>query len=364
MYTLLFGAVLLFGAIFGFGYLIKWFIEEIIPNFENHNFPSLLAICAGITFAATFLIVFLFWFWTVICFELNDISPLGSGEDFSFIKTVNISVVFMMIALIVLTSIKIRYIYTNNKIILYYCIFAVLVSLIASMFVNIILNNYIWKVFSIIPLLIGILSFVVSVILFTYLNSVDRKNRILREYITRINARIKSAMLIAENFLNENNVDNLNKRKYNKLRKNANKYLTKKSAYKTFQPVFEEDKIVLKTVALFKTLSCKALEDKYKQYKKFFITTNQFKLLQRANRKAVPEFIINETKEFAVLLSGVLKNNESEIQSLSVKREHILLYKKYNVFQYEKVKKKYIVLSCLEFCALIATIILNIYIKL
>ena len=274
MYTLLFGAVLLFGAIFGFGYLIKWFIEEIIPNFENHNFPSLLAICAGITFAATFLIVFLFWFWTVICFELNDISPLGSGEDFSFIKTVNISVVFMMIALIVLTSIKIRYIYTNNKIILYYCIFAVLVSLIASMFVNIILNNYIWKVFSIIPLLIGILSFVVSVILFTYLNSVDRKNRILREYITRINARIKSAMLIAENFLNENNVDNLNKRKYNKLRKNANKYLTKKSAYKTFQPVFEEDKIVLKTVALFKTLSCKALEDKYKQYKLYSIPYN------------------------------------------------------------------------------------------
>ena len=225
------------------------------------------------------------------------------------------------------------------KMVISYMILMFLTACSICVILNLLLNDHLSDMSYI--LLGGVVAYVYSPLYFGLINSYSRRNRLLAKKINELNSSVRKAIQITERYLTSGEYT---KKSYNTVRKNLNKIIKRRGIYKTFQPHFEEDRIVLNTVALMSKLGSKDVLQKYEEFKRKLEQKNTFRLLKKAKK----EPNINELRDFNVLLSVVLEQNKKEIKELlSSCRNEWSLYNKYNVLQ--KIYKKYVCLSIIIF---------------
>ena len=355
MNTLFLGLPLFIGSLFGIGFLAKLFIAETAKNSDTTNFHISLLIWSGICFVAVFIVLFTYWFMADVTAYLDDIISLSENDDFNFSLKLKYSFICTLIFSLCFTTMIAYKIYKKNKGILYYGIFALILSILIGVLVNLIFKE--------IPLLliitIDIAVFNTIIACFEKFDSYSRKNKILTNHINDINKSIKNSIDVVKRFLSDYEKSGFKKTKYNKCRKQANKYIRKKHFYKTFQAKFKEDVTVLKIISLFNSVDNPQLNTAYKMYKKNFEKENTFKLLEKASKNKNVETVVADTKQFLILLEAVVRTNCGEISCLSGSEKNKALYDKYEMFQPNQIRNKFIILSIVAMAFLVGAIILN-----
>ena len=227
----------------------------------------------------------------------------------------------------------------NKRIFVLYIISVTIIYLCVCFAVNICKRNYIQEIK---PLLsYGLIFYAILLINYFWYISVRRKNFILKRKIRKINSKINYTIKLLQTYVVSSSS---NYRNYNRMTKKVNKLLTKKSISATFEPLFEEDKTVLKVISLFNNLSEKDISAQYNRYKELFKKRMGFQVLTKANKLTPIQDCVSKVKDYIALLEGTIKNNNKEIKTIvkNITRENTVLYEKYGSLSHICIEKKLI----------------------